>query len=164
MKKIFYTLFSFFFPISSPNRRGLGGALFFLLLLTSCDKVPMNGDLDGMWQLMTVQTGQNVRNVRDDRAYMSIQLHLTQWYQGGNTLYSHFVHEGDSIRFYDFAHDSLHRSKADDNEWVTEEDMLNGAMDAWGIHNLDARYRVRQLDGEALILEKADTTLFFRKF
>jgi hypothetical protein len=37
-------------------------------------------------------------------------------------------------------------------------------MAAWGIHNLAARYRVRQLDGEALILEKADTTLFFRKF
>lgn len=138
--------------------------LLLTLLLISCDKVPMNGDLDGMWQLMTVQTGQNVRNVRENRAYMSIQLHLTQWSQGGTTLFSHFVHEGDSIRFYDFAHDSLHRTKEDDDEWITEDEMRDGIMDVWGIHNLDARYRVRQLDGEALVLEKADTTLFFRKF
>jgi len=135
-----------------------------VFLLTGCDKVPMNGDLDGLWQLTTVQTGQDVRDVKSDRAYLSFQLHLTQWDHVGFRYFAHFTHEGDSIRFYDFAHDSLHRSKADDNEWVTEEEMRDGAMDAWGIHNLDARYRVRQLDGEALILEKADTTLFFRKF
>ena len=132
--------------------------------MTGCDKVPMNGDLDGMWQLMTVQTAADTRNVRNDKAYMSIQLHLSQWDCAGIRYYAHFVHEGDSIRFYDFVHDSLHRSKADDNEWITEEEMHNGVMDVWGIHNLDARYRVRQLDDEALVLEKADTTLFFRRF
>lgn len=151
MKKIFFILHSSSF-------------ILLALFLASCDKVPMNGDLDGLWQLMTVQTGQEIRDVKSNRSFLSFQLHLTQWEHEGSCFYAHFIHEGDSIRFYDFTHASLHRSKADDDEWVTEEDMRNGAMDAWGVHNLDARYRVRQLDGEALILEKADTTLFFRKF
>lgn len=138
--------------------------LLAFFLLASCDKVPMNGDLDGLWQLMTVRTGSETRDARNDYAYLSFQLHLTQWDHAGRSFFAHFVHEGDSIRFYDFVHDSLHRSKADDNEWVTEEEMSSGVMDVWGVHNLNARYRVRQLDGDALVLEKADTTLFFRKF
>ena len=135
----------------------------FTLLLSSCDKVPINGDLYGMWQLTTIQTPEATRDVKSTRAYLSIQIHLSQWDHTGTTFYAHFVHEGDSIRFYDFAHESLHRSKADDNEWVTEEEMQGGIMDAWGIHSLDARYRTRQLDSDALVLECADTVLFFRK-
>lgn len=135
----------------------------FVLLLSSCDKVPINGDLDGLWQLTTIQTPEATRDVKSTRAYLSIQLHLSQWEQGGTTFYSHFKHEGDSIRFYDFTHASLHRDKNDDDEWITEEEMRGGIMDAWGIHSLDARYRTRQLDSDALVLERADTVLYFRK-
>lgn len=146
------------------NRPLLSLSTLLVFLLTGCDKVPMNGDLDGLWQLTTVQTGQNVRDVKSDHAYLSFQLHLTQWDHVGTRYFAPFTHEGDSIFFHNFYHDSLHRSKADDNEKVTPEEMRDGAMDAWGIHSLNAHYRVRQLNGEALILEKADTTLFFRKF
>ena len=150
MNKIFFILHSSFF-------------ISLLLLLTSCDKVPINGDLDGQWQLTTVQTPEVTRDMKPLCAYLCIQLHLSQWDYAGNRFFAHFVHEGDSIRFYDFAHASLHRSKADDNEMITEQEMRDGIMDAWGIHNLDARYRVRKLDGEALVLERADTTISFVK-
>ena len=136
---------------------------FFALLLSSCDKVPINGALDGMWQLTTIQTPQETRDVKATRAYLSIQLHLSQWDHTGTTFYAHFAHEGDSIRFYDFTHASLHRDKNDDDEWITAEEMRAGIMDAWGIHSLDARYRTRQLDSDALVLECADTVLYFRK-
>ena len=135
----------------------------FTLLLNSCDKVPINGDLDGLWQLTTIQTPESTRDVKSTRAYLSIQLHLSQWDNNGTTFYAHFVHEGDSIRFYDFAHASLHRDKNDDDDWITEEEMRGGIMDAWGIHSRDARYRTRQLDSDALVLERADTVLYFRK-
>ena len=157
MKKIFINHHSSFFILHFS---------FFilpLLLLTSCDKVPINGDLDGFWQVTTIQVSDDVRDVRPAHSYLSFQLHLSQWDHAGIRYYAHFAHEGDSIRFYDFAHSSLHRSKADDNEWITEQEMRDGIMDAWGVHNLDARYRVRQLDGDAMVLERADTVLFFVK-
>ena len=67
----------------------------FTLLLNSCDKVPINGDLDGLWQLTTIQTPESTRDVKSTRAYLSIQLHLSQWDNNGTTFYAHFVHEGD---------------------------------------------------------------------
>ena len=142
-----------------------------IAMMSSCDKVPINGDLDGMWQLMSVQTPDGTRATKSDRAYMCIQLHLSQWDHGGKRYYAHFNHTGDSIFFYDFYHHSRHRSKADDNEPITYEEMTKTdpaegwpLMDVWGIHNLDARYRVQTLNSDALVLEKADTVLTFRKF
>ena len=139
-------------------------ALLTLCCLVACDKTPINGKLDGLWQLTAIQTPDGTRDTRADRTYLSIARHLSQWEQGATCFYAHFVHEGDSIRFYDFANQSLHRSKEDNDEWLTASQMSDGIMDAWGIHTLDARFRTRQLDSEALVLEKADTTLFFKKF
>ena len=134
-------------------------------MLCSCDKVPINGDLDGMWQIMTIQTPNGTRNVKSNRAYLSFQLHLSQWDCDKKRYYAHFTHSGDSIFFYDFKHDSRHRSKEDDNEEITNEEMTKEKLlDAWGVHHLDARYHVQQLNNENLILERADTVLFFRKF
>ncbi len=133
--------------------------------MVSCDKVPINGDLDGMWQVMTIQTPQGVRNMKAERAYLSVQLKLCQWDNAKRRYYSHFEHQGDSLFFYDFAYISLHRTKDDDNEWMTEYDMVKKKiMDVWGIHNLNARYRVIELNGDNLTLQSADTIISFRKF
>ena len=52
---------------------------FFILLLTSmfiaCDKVYINGDLDGMWQLQKVECANGVYAPQD--IYYSFQRHLT---------------------------------------------------------------------------------------
>ncbi len=136
------------------------------LMPTACDKVPMNGDLDGMWQLMTITTPEGTRDVKNDRVYTSFQLHLVQWkkiYEDA-TFYSHFRHTSDSLYFYDFAHSSNHAIDDNQDEWVTPAEMNEGLLDAWGIHSIDARYRVLQLDDNALRLQQADTLLYFRKF
>lgn len=53
--------------------------IFFILLLASmfvaCDKVYINGELDGMWQLQHVECGENVYTPTD--IYYSFQRHLT---------------------------------------------------------------------------------------
>lgn len=137
------------------------------LAFFSCDKVPMNGDLDGMWQLTTITTPDTTRDTRSQAVYMSIQLHLVQWNNigGGNLqFYSHFTHTGDSLLFYDFAHPSKHAVDDNEDEWVTPQEMNDGLFDAWGIHSTDARYHIRHLDPLNLTLESADTTLTFRKF
>lgn len=138
--------------------------LFVMIACATCDKVPINGQLDGMWQIMNIQTPQGVRNVKRDRAYLSFQLHLTQWDYNGRRYYAHFTHAGDSLCFFDFSGLSQHSSEADDDPEITPADMASGLFDVYGIHTVDARFRVVELGRSSLILESADTTLTFRKF
>ena len=154
MKRILFSL-SFIFSL----------LLFSLFspLFTSCDKVPINGVLDGLWQIMTIETPAGTRDVKADRAYLSIQLHLSEWDHNANRYYAHFSHEGDSLCFYDFAHNSKHSSNADDDTWITPSEMSAGLLDIWGIHTLNARFHINRLNGSTLILQAADTTLTFRK-
>lgn len=137
-----------------------------LLALTACDKMPINGDLDGFWQLMTIQTPDGVRDVKANRVYTSFQLHLTQWddMAGGRIFFSHFTHTSDSIIFFDIAHASNHAVNDDQDTWVTPQEMHEGLFDCWGIHSINPRFRVLKLNGTALELQQADTILVYRKF
>jgi len=144
----------------------LVATLLVALSQTSCDKLPANGDLDGMWQLLTIETPDGLRQVKQERVYLSIQLQLAQWtdYTRGTLFYSHFAHRGDSLFFFDFAKPSDHSLESNNDEWISTDEMTSGILDAWGIHTLDARYHILQLSGENLVLEKTDTILRFRIF
>lgn len=136
-------------------------------LLDACDKTPINGDLDGMWQLMTVQTPGHTREAKNDQVYMCIQLHMVEWrYVRDDKIhfYSHFRQQSDSLYIMDLSHASTHSAIGSDDVPVTASEMALGAMEPWGIHTLDMRYRIRQLDADHLSLEKADTLYTFRKF
>lgn len=136
------------------------------VLVASCDKTPINGALDGMWQLTTITTPDGVREMTGSRLFVSFQLHLTQWERSGTGVFyhSHFTHEGDSIRFYDFCYRARHDLSDGDNDlWITPAGM-DTTLGQWGIHSTDARYHVRELSHSSLVLEAADTTLAFRKF
>ena len=137
-----------------------------LLTLTACDKMPINGDLDGMWQLMSIQTPDGVRDMKSQRVYISIQLHLTQWndLSTNRTFFSHFTHRGDSLNFFDIAHASKHAVDDNQDEWVTPKEMHEGLFDCWGIHSINPRFRILKLDSEAMELQQADTLLRYRKF
>lgn len=137
-----------------------------LALLTSCNKMPVNGVLDGQWQLMSIETPDSTRHTRDDLVFLSVQLQLTQWnnHRSGAIYFSHFLHKGDSILFFDLVHPSQHSLDSNNDVYVTSEEMSAGEMDDWGIHTLDMRYRVQTLTYDDLVLEKVDTTLRFRKF
>lgn len=147
--------------------RHVAAALAVCCTLGACDKVPINGVLDGMWQLTSIQTPDARRNTTEQQLYVSFQLHLTQWEQKttGATIFAHFTHRGDSMRFYDFADHAMHDlSAGDDDRIFTPAQMAGGAMDQWGIHTTDARFRVMELNHTSLVLQAADTTLTFRKF
>ena len=135
--------------------------------LGTCDKMPINGDLDGMWQLMTVQTPGHTRDAKTDQVYMCIQLHMVEWRYVRNDkihFYSHFRQQADSLYILDLYHASTHAAVGSDDIPVTASEMALGAMDLWGIHTLDTRYRIHHLDENDLTLEKADTIYTFRKF
>lgn len=146
-------------------------AVLLLQALTACDKVPINGLLDGQWQMMRIETPDSVRDAKPLRAYLCFQLHLSEWNSEDQRYYAEFSHEGDSLLFRNFAHHSLHRTQSDNNEWLTAAEMAGGTddnphglLDHWGIHTLDARFRVRTLSSSSLVLEQGDTVLHLRKF
>jgi len=118
-----------------------------------------------MWQLMSIETPDSIRQTKADQVYLSFQLHLTQWSRiDQRSLYAHFNHSGDSIRFYDFVYLSGQSTESDNDEWITPSEMAAGIMDAWGIHSTDITYHVQRLDGSHLVLERADTLITYRKF
>lgn len=145
----------------------LRGAIACLLLaLASCDKVPINGPLDGMWQLMEIEQPNGRQDVKANRIYISFQLHLTQWEDLNNqtSYYAHFTHTADSLIFYDFAHPAKHDLSAGDNDhWITAEEATSGLLAPWGLHSLKARFAVRRLNSDYMTLQQQDTTLYFRK-
>lgn len=54
------------------------GILLLLTLLTSCRKAPINGKLDGMWQVMDIEYSDGTRASVDYQAYYCIELHVVQ--------------------------------------------------------------------------------------
>lgn len=122
-------------------------------MLIACDKVPMNGDLDGMWQLMTIQdnvTG-DASNVKDSKLYYSFQLHLVQLNNG--EAYAHFTHQNDSIVMYDWCGGGA-------NDKITDPTVLN----KFGLYELRDSFRVEVLTHDKMQLRSRKATLSFRKF
>lgn len=151
--------------------------LLMLVLCVSCDKVPMNGDLDGMWQLMVKESKDKnngewyVENVKSDKVYMSFQLHLVQLDgpdegNGGRfrtrLYYGRFKHEGDSLFIYELSYDSKNETAADNNEWIKETEL--DILEPWGLNSLNNRFKVVKLDSDAMILRRDDLVLTYRKF
>lgn len=140
-----------------------------LLLCVGCDKTPINGKLDGMWQLMTIQTPDGTRDMKQNQAYISIQLHLAEWWTPNLSwdtyhYFSHFEHRADSLVFFDLCRASAHTVTGSDDVPLTARQMHEGALDHWGVHTLHTRYRVVKLTAKHLTLEKEDTVYAFRKF
>ena len=135
-----------------------------LLSIYACDKVPINGQLDGMWQILNIYTPDSTRTVKDSQAYLSFQLHLSQWDFNNQRCYAHFRREADSIFFFDFSRLSAHTTSADDDPAITDTEMANGLMDIYGFHTTNARFHINRLDHSRLVLQAQDTILTFRKF
>lgn len=133
-------------------------------LLTACDKLPANGDLDGMWQLIEVEHNGVIRNVKEGQVYMSIQLKLFMLGDRVNSMryYGYFNHEGDSIFFWQFSYPSMNESDDDNNLPVEEED--KGELERWGFYSLKERFKVEKLTKDLLIMQSDSVKIRYIKF
>ncbi|MGM9713972.1 MAG: lipocalin-like domain-containing protein [Prevotella sp.] len=146
--------------------------LIFLLSVVGCDKVPDNGRLDGMWQLMAVERDGVVTDTKAQKRYWSIRYNLLQLNGVGvQDHYAHFEREGDMLRLFDFCYFSNNATEADDNEWIPYEE--REVLLQWGLEPVrdDSRpgritqtFRINVLDASSMVLSSADYTLRFRRF
>lgn len=148
-----------------------------LSLLLSCDKLPDNGDLDGMWQLMQIEeraTGQ-VSDWSVNQRYWSVRKELMQ-YSANNSitqtvLYSHFKKNDASLLLTDFCTAAKYETETDDNKWISPDNA--NILNAWGIYpdedpdnpqKVTATFRIEHITSSSLILSTEKTRLTFRKF
>ena len=72
--------------------------------VVSCDKIPENGDLDGNWQLLTIEKHNSgeVVSVKEQKVFWAVQLKLIAYKGADNSYLSRFVYDGDSLFLYNF--------------------------------------------------------------
>ena len=132
--------------------------------LFSCDKMPANGDLDGMWQIMEIERGGTTTDMKQQQMYMSIQLSLFQLgdIKNARRYYGYFKHEGGTIHFWKFSYASANETSADNNEPITADNV--SLLHPYGFHALDETFTVVKLTRDLLILQNDSTTIRYIKF
>lgn len=123
--------------------------------LSSCDKLPENGKLDGMWQLVQIDTEEGSNHaVKEQRLYYSVQLKLItlRGMSGSKYILGRFKHEGNTLSLYDF------RTGGDEKPCSLED------LKPYGIYSAEPTFEVEKLTGSEMILKSEEATLYFRKF
>lgn len=149
--------------------------ILFLLIMTTtiaCDKVPNNGNLDGMWQLMSIEENGTVTSTKDRQVYWSIRTNLVQLsLYDGFRLFSHFERTGNDITLYDFCHESINEQASDNDAWIEKEEIE--ILTQWGIFpeedtvrpgRLTQTFHFELLNSDNMILSSGKYKLIFRKF
>lgn len=136
----------------------------FSLFTISCEDFDINGDLDGMWHLRSVESlsAQQIEDVKEKRIYYSIQQHLitvrrsTPFEVTGKNCRQYigrFTHTGDSLLLHNFVLYQTEDSIARSEELVPF--YLDGTV---------SRYAIKKLDSKQMILHSSERELTFKKF
>ena len=139
-----------------------------LLAFISCDKMPADNRFDGMWQLMSVEHGNNQVDMKSARVYWSFRRNLVQYnYGNGERLYSHVVYMDDSLMFTDFFHNTVAAVDGDDNLPLCpdEADVLGrgGVFAPYEGTSFVSKYCVEAVSSSKMILRNSRSLLVFRK-
>ena len=134
------------------------------MLMASCDiETSGNGDLDGFWHLVEVDTLQTSgkADVADQRLFWGVQAKLIHLQGTDNRFYLRFTHTADSLTLYQPHLDHWHQDQVDGGDIPVDDATL---MAPYGIQRLEEHYKVEALDGEKMILSTSTLRLFFKKF
>lgn len=129
----------------------------------SCGDFDINGDLDGMWHLRTVEnlTDNTSIPVKEQCVYYSIQQNLITVKRlndnsSPNQYKQHvgrFVHTGDSLILHSF------RIFQNESEKARPENLAPFYLDG-----ITSRYAVKKLDADEMVLSSDKRVLTFKKF
>lgn len=130
-----------------------------LSFICSCDKKPMNDDLDGNWQLLDINyknsTGiyDSIVSKKEQKVFFAFQLKL----MNVSNILSRFRYTKDSLFLYDF-----YRRGYPNDTLITDEHtkILNDV----GIDGNKADFKIETLNSHTLKLSSDYAKLLFRKF
>ena len=139
--------------------------MLLLVWLCGCDrKWPMNGALDGQWQLLTVETRADgvVTDRKDEQLYFRFQLQLMMLTDLGGNGYGTYVgrmtydQETQVVQTQEM---NVRNNTGDSGIAATAEQLAS-----FGLDNGVTRFEVVKADGDHLILESDYARLTLRKF
>ena len=120
-------------------------AVLLILIVSACGKTPINGDLDGRWQIMKIEYASGEEET-PERAYYSVALHTINLMQVGVTSQTgNMEYTGDSL-FVEMPVSKI-------------EDLL-----PFGMNDTKQRFGVKELTSKHLVLKSDYARLEFRKF
>lgn len=128
-----------------------------------CDKKwPINGNLDGNWQLMTVETKTDGVKTDCHRMYIGIQLHMIELKDLGGNGYKSFFGEfnyNEDENIVTIKNLKGKNSTSDNNQQANIKD-----LNPYGINAQETVFKVVKADGKNLILESNYARLTMRSF
>ena len=136
---------------STLSKISLSLILLISLLYSGCQKSPINGDLDGQWQVMEVNPEPS-EIIIDKRLYMCFSLHTVQltYYGNGPWTPGNILKFDDKHLVLDFPYATAERSIA--------------LLRQYGIYNNPVTFDVEMLTSSKLILRDGDVVVTLRKF
>ena len=136
----------------------------FALVLTSCESYLVNGDLDGFWQVKSIedkQTGDITRckgeiyySFQRDLVLVSCTLSSNPTGQMKENYIAYFTHENDTITMTDF------RIYLDRDG----KQALLQNLEKFGLYELYNVFHVEELTGKSLVLDSEKAHIILKKY
>lgn len=132
-------------------------------LLNSCQKTPINGDLDGQWCLLDQYTRtssdsdySNHYDKRSECIYWAFQLQLLSLRNTTAEFMARFAHSENRLII-----DKIYIHGRDNDELITDANTT--IFESVGIRSNATNFDIRRLDGSSLILTNDTDSLVFKK-
>lgn len=154
--------------------------VFTAVFSASCEnKWPHDGELGGMWQLMSVEKDGEVNDMKQEKSFWSFRNGLLQFTNTKDNadafnlerMYSLFNRQGNTLVLTDFCTNSINLSTEDNNEWVNVANKdafykygIYAVEDASDNRKITTKLNIILLDDGKMILESDSARLAFRKF
>ena len=136
---------------------------FLIFSFTSCElETSGNGDLDGFWHLVqvdTLQTG-GVKDTSKELFFWSFQVNLLEFSDRSYHIpiyMARFNHENGQLKV---TQPCLY-NREEGNEMVTEENVKD--ISPYGLNALEEIFRVEELSGSRMTLSNGTLRLYFKK-
>lgn len=134
-----------------------------LLIVESCNKLPMNEKLDGMWQLKTIVKNSHEKDQQDKGICWSFQLKICQitytkgrFDGGSNIANARFLHKKDSLFISE-----IHLNFRNRDSLIVAP--TTAIFEEAGITGSQEGFKIIMLNKESMLLENGSKKLLFRK-
>lgn len=125
-------------------------SLMMILFFNGCQKAPINGDLDGRWQILEIQTNNSVIDVKDQQLFYNFYMHVCNLsFYGGIFTEANLTYENDMIYLnfpYIYTPGQIER------------------LSEYGIYTNPVEFHVSYLDKKKLIMKNDESIITLRKF
>lgn len=139
-------------------------ALLIIVLISSCENYQIHGDLDGFWQVSTIEkkeTGDIIHCNGDTYYSFQRELVLVSYAspeiptgQSKENYIAYFTHENDSIYMTDFR---IYLDRNGKQAQLSE-------LEKFGLYELYNSFAVEELNRSSLVLSSEKTRIFLKKY